>query len=269
MLANYNINALQHHIDSISNDIKKNDFLLIYSKINEDLYQAIKGSISKKSDILNILIDTNGGAPDTLKKIVDCLRNYYKEINFYILDKAMSAGTMFCMAGDNIYMSNDACLGPIDPQIILDNKFIPAQAHLLAWDNLIKKNKLSQAEIILVQKFNPAELEFCKQASDFSIQLVQEWLAKYKFKSWNKNDNEKKKRAKEIAEQLDKSKKWKLHSYPINKEELIDIGLKIEDIEESILNKFKALDHITREIIALHFIPRHLKDFHHFKQGRE
>ena len=31
------------------------------------------------------------------------------------MGSAMSAGTMFCLSGNEIHMSNQACLGPIDP----------------------------------------------------------------------------------------------------------------------------------------------------------
>ena len=37
-------------------------------------------------------------------------------------------------------MSNQACLGPIDPQVMIDGKYVLAQSHLFAWENLTKKN---------------------------------------------------------------------------------------------------------------------------------
>ena len=111
----------------------------------------------------------------------------------------------------------------------------------------------------MIQKFNPAELEFCKQASDFSIQLVQEWLVKYKFASSKKSDKVKKSLAKRIAKKLDDSKKWKLHSYPLNKKELTELGLKIEDITGDTLKKMKDLCYIIDNIISLYKLPSFIK----------
>ena len=268
-LTDYNLNVLQIHIEKININ---SDFLLIYCGITDYLDKEIKSKVNFKKledkkledKKLSILLDTNGGTPDTLKKTVDFLRSIYDNIDFYIMDKAMSAGTMFCLSGNNIYMADQACLGPIDPQVIIGEKYVPAQAHLNAWENLRnKKENLSQAEIIMAQTFNPAELEFCKQASDFSIKLVQEWLIKYKFKNWNVNKEKKTQRAKEIAKKLDNSKEWKLHSYPLNKKELKDLGLKIEDISGELFKLINELDSIVKDILSLY----KLNDFIYFKEN--
>ena len=209
-LDTYNLNLIKNNVKNLE---FLSDFLIIFSPIDSFLEKRVKNLIlpkKRKNEKLIILLKTNGGSPDVFSKIVDFLRDTYKTIDFYIMEQAMSAGTMFCMAGDNIYMSNESCLGPIDPQVVIDGKFVPAQSHLRAWKNLRKKERLSQAEaLICSQKFIPAELELCKQASKFSIKLVQEWLAKYKFASWAKTREEKRKRAEEIAKKLDDSKKWK------------------------------------------------------------
>ena len=38
-------------------------------------------------------------------------------MNFIVPEYAYSAGTIFCMSGDNIYMDYYSVLGPIDPTV--------------------------------------------------------------------------------------------------------------------------------------------------------
>ena len=174
---------------------------------------------------------------------------------------------MFCMSGDNISLSDSACLGPIDPQVFIGGKLVPAQAHLTAWNNLVKKTSLSEAEAIMVRSFfNPPELEFCRQASEFSIKLITEWLIKYKFKDWkttessNNEVTEKKKeeRAEKIATELDNSKKWKLHSYPLNIEELRNMELRINriDDDENLLRELNDLVSLVQDTKNLRKIEK-------------
>jgi ClpP class serine protease len=49
---------------------------------------------------------------------VTVIRKHYKTVNFVVPDYAMSAGTIFCMSGDKIFMDYASALGPIDPQVI-------------------------------------------------------------------------------------------------------------------------------------------------------
>lgn len=45
-------------------------------------------------------------------------------------DCAMSAGTIFCMAGDKIWMGYYSSLGPIDPQVFNGKNWVPALGYL-------------------------------------------------------------------------------------------------------------------------------------------
>ena len=81
-----------------------------------DLIEKIASSETKR-DRICIFIKTGGGAVEPVEKMVDIIRHHYKEVWFFIPDYAMSAGTIFCMSGDKIYMDYSSSLGPIDPQV--------------------------------------------------------------------------------------------------------------------------------------------------------
>jgi len=85
----------------------------------------------EKRMAITIILDTSGGIVEVVERMVNTIRDRYKEVIFIIPDKAMSAGTVFAMSGDRILMSQFSCLGPIDPQIVRDGRLIPALSYLI------------------------------------------------------------------------------------------------------------------------------------------
>lgn len=148
-------------------------------------------------------------------------------------------------SGDKIYMDYYSVLGPIDPQVRnRDGKYVAALGYLDKINELIEKaknNELTNAEFIILKDFDLAELRAYEQARDLAIDLLVEWLPKYKFKNWTTHssslalvsDDEKRARALEIAQNLSDNKEWKSHGRPISREELARLKLHIEKLEDS------------------------------------
>lgn len=71
-----------------------------------------------------------------------------------------------------------------------------------------------------------------------TIDLLKEWLVKYKFKNWETKEttglkvtyNEKRRRAEQIAQELSDNKRWHSHGRTLNIEKLTEIGLRINDL---------------------------------------
>lgn len=182
----------------------------------------------KKNDSLYIILTTQGGNARAVERCVNIVRNHYSEVNFIIPDYAYSAGTIFCLSGDNIHMDYFSVLGPIDPQVQnKEGKWVPALGYLDKVNELLEKaknNSLTQAEFLILKDFDLAELRAYEQAKELTIALLKKWLVKYKFKNWIKHsttpmllnkavtDEEKEKRAEEIADELGNNKTWKSHS---------------------------------------------------------
>lgn len=87
-------------------DGNENEFL----QIVEDL--ATK-DIKFENRKISMILTTTGGSALAVERYVNILRQFYDEVNFIIPDPAFSAGTIFCMSGDNIYMDFFSVLGPI------------------------------------------------------------------------------------------------------------------------------------------------------------
>lgn len=100
-----------------------------------------------------IMLTTPGGSLNPVNRMVTILRHFYVEVNFIVPNFAYSAGTIFCMSGDNIYMNYYSALGPVDPQVQnRDGKLVAALGYLDKINDLLSKaqdNTISQAEFLI------------------------------------------------------------------------------------------------------------------------
>ena len=192
---------------------------------------------------LGIVLDTSGGIIEVVERMVNTIRHHYDHVTMIVPNQAMSAGTVFAMSGDRIMMDYFSCLGPIDPQVYRNGKFVPALSYLVQMERLIEKSKkgeLTTAEMILLQQLDLAELHSFEEARELSNSLLKEWLAKYKFKDWIKTETRKEtvtpemrqSRALEVAQLLMNHQRWHSHGRPISMEVLRrDVRLRIDDLE--------------------------------------
>lgn len=200
-----------------------------------------------KKDTLNIFLRTGGGSAEMVEKMVEIVRHHYSFVHFIVPDFAMSAGTIWCMSGDKIYMDYSSSLGPIDPQVPVKGRedYVPAMGYLDQYEKLIEKSRLgtlSGAEYGIIQSQDQGVLARYEQARDLSISLLKKWLVEYKFKDWviHRTDaskvgvgvtmEEKAERAEQIAKQLGNHKEWNSHGRMIGINTLKSaLRLEIED----------------------------------------
>lgn len=245
------LKKLEEHLES--------DVIFYYGPIEPSVDKPFRDFIEDlindeiKNDKLTIVLNTPGGSAETVEKMVNITRHHYKEVDFIVPDSAMSAGTIFCMSGDKIWMEYSSSLGPIDPQVFNGKNWVPALGYLDKVDEFIKKsekNELTQAEFLMLKDQDLAMLKSYESARDLTVSLLQEWLVKYKFKNWTKHEthnigtdvteNEKKERAKEIAGILGNNKIWHSHGRSIPLQTLKDtLNLKIEDYSSDL--EFKKI----------------------------
>jgi hypothetical protein len=236
--------ALEKHLDA--------DVLSFTGAISEFFVPKVLGILEdlakspQKKDKIYIILKTPGGSAEAVERYVNILRHHYATVNFIVPDYAYSAGTIFCMSGDNILMDYYSVLGPIDPQVQnKEGRWVAALGYLDKLNELLLKaqNKtMSDAEFIVFKEFDLAEIRGYEQARDLTIDLMKRWLVKYKFKNWNAHetnktllgnpvtDIEKEERAADVAKLLGDTSRWKSHGRPINMEILrSEMRLKIED----------------------------------------
>ena len=246
---------LNDRLDKLEKHFKA-DVIFYYGPIAASLEKPFRDFIedlksdTTKNDTLCIFLNTPGGSAESVEKLVKITRHHYKEVYFIVPDAAYSAGTIFCMSGDKIFMDYSSSLGPIDPQVYNGTNWVPALGYLDKVEELIDKSlkgSLTQAELVMLTQQDLAMLRSYEQASDLTIALLKEWLVKYKFKNWDKHRKskakigqsvtqaEKEERATEIARDLGNNKLWHSHGRSIGIIALTNIlKLEIDDYSDDI-----------------------------------
>lgn len=212
-----------------------------------------------------IVLATPGGVVEAVEKMVEVTRHHFSEVLFVVPTAAMSAGTIFCMSGDKIYMDYTSSLGPIDPQVPLDNgNLVPALGYIDKVNELIEKSArglLTDAELLMLQRLDLATLRRYEQARDLSVSLLKQWLVKFKFKDWVSHQTtnagtpvttqEKEQRAEQIAKDLSDNNRWHSHGRMIGISTLTDsLKLRIEDYSKDAT--LRQTLRIYSELIAEH-----------------
>lgn len=237
----------------------------IYPGVDHTVKNALELKEQKKSKMA-IILETQGGVVEVVERIVQTIRNFYNEVIVIVPNDAMSAGTVLALSADRIMMDYFSRLGPIDPQIVKDEKLVPALSYLHQYEKLNKKaatGTLTTVEYAMLDKLDLGELYQFEQARELSMELLINWLSQYKFKNWHRTETTgqtvtqkmKETRAKKIAQKLNDPSRWHSHGRGIDITTLQnELNLKIEDYSEneelskSINSYFRLLiDYISRE----------------------
>lgn len=262
------------------------DVIFFYGPIGDyiekpfrDFIEQLKESNEQKR--LFIFLNTPGGSAETVEKMVTIIRHHYEEVCFVVPDAAYSAGTIFCMSGDKIYMDYSSSLGPIDPQVHNGKGWVPALGYLDKVNELIEKSshgRISPAEMMLLRDQDLAMLRSYEQARDLTTALLKKWLVEYKFKDWTHHqtdpikkdkevtDLEKIERAKQIAKDLSDNTKWHSHGRSIGIKELTSVlRLKIEDYSHTA--ELKKLIRDYNDLICQYIVRNNSEAFLHSRKS--
>jgi hypothetical protein len=139
---------------------------------------------------------------------------------------------MFAISTDEIMMGYLSEIGPIDPQIRLATphgfNYIPAHSLISAVGQVHQMLQAGVDQRIvlgLVQKIDPAFLDFANRAIAFSKSFAETQLSSHMLSG----DPQK---AKEIAEKLSNNDHWLSHAKRIGIKEARDLGLNIRSIDK-------------------------------------
>ncbi len=199
-------------------------------RLFRNFIEEVSTKSKRRDSAISIVLRTPGGSAETVDRYVSVVRKHYKSVNFVVPEVAMSAGTIFCMSGNKIYMDYSSCLGPIDPQVLMPDGsgYVAALGYLDKVKEITDKPKLTSADVVFLRGLDLAKLALYEQARDLSIDLLKKWLVQYKFKDWIKHRTtnpgarvtkaEKEARAEEIASALSNHKLCKPCENPVRKD---------------------------------------------------
>ena len=265
--------VLNQRLKDLENHFKA-DVVFHYGEMNPGFLKIFRDFIEKlvadpnKKDTLVIILNTPGGSVEAAEKLVDIIRFYYNQVYFIVPDYAMSAGTIFCLSGDKIFMDYSSSLGPIDPQVFNGKEWVPALGYLDQVDKLLEKSKnntITPAEFAILQNLDLATLSRYEQSKNLTVTLLKKWLVEYKFKEWKNHgtspdkkgkpvtQEEKAQRAEEIARLLGNNQMWHSHGRMIGIKTLTDmLKLQIEDYskDNTLRNLIRSYNDLIVEFIG-------------------
>lgn len=207
-----------------------------------DGFTDLINSVSS-SDSVDVILHSPGGRPDATERIVEILRNKFKEVHFLIPHSAYSAATMLALSGNTIVLHPSAILGPIDPQVAVPTKeglfrFVPAKSILNGFakaKTMIKKEgpESLPAYLPLIEKYSLDLFELCEDSEKLSKDLVSSWLSKYMFAT-EKHGAPLTRKIKKAVSFFSDYNTHRIHSRPLSSNKLSDFGLKIEVADDKL-----------------------------------
>lgn len=197
---------------------------------------------------LDLILHTPGGLTAATESLVDYLHNMFgNDIRAVVPQLAMSAGTMIACSCKSILMGKQSNLGPIDPQLG------PLPAHGIVEEFKRAHNEIKTAQINaimnpndpaaiaevntkialwqpIVAKYSPALIGECEKNIEWSETMVKDWLTRNMLSDLAPDMLERVRGV--IMKELADHKVSKSHGRHIPMQKCIDIGLKIEKLED-------------------------------------
>ena len=197
---------------------------------------------------LDLILHTPGGLTAATESLVDYLHNMFgNDIRAIVPQLAMSAGTMIACSCKSILMGKQSNLGPIDPQL----GPLPAHGIVEEFKRAYEEIKAAQINAItypgdpasiaeakakvalwqpIVAKYSPALIGECEKNIEWSETMVRDWLTRNMLSNLAPDNLEKVRDV--IMKELADHTVSKSHGRHIPIQKCIDIGLKIEKLED-------------------------------------
>ena len=214
----------------------------------------------KREEGLDLILHTPGGEVAATESLIDYLTTMFNfDIEVFIPQIAMSAGTMIACASKRIHMGKQSNLGPIDPQI----GGLPAGAILDEFEQAAREIKKQPEKIplwqVIVSKYHPSLILSCENAIEWSKEIVKKYLKKGMFANNSTNEDIAK-----IVNNLSNHKQMKTHFRHIGLKEAQEIGLNINKLEgdnelqDIILTIHHTYMHTLNSTPAIKIVENHM-----------
>ncbi len=188
----------------------------IYRFIDVDDSEAVIRAIRQtpREQPIALILHTPGGMVLAAAQIAMALKRHPSKKVVIVPHYAMSGGTLIALAADEIWMDPNAVLGPLDPQLGVEQGFYAPAPSIVKVANL--KGKEASDKLLLMADVAEKAMS---EVKEMIVNLVEDRLGREK--------------AEEIADMLT-SGKW-THDYPITFDEARKLGLSVkEEIPEEV-----------------------------------
>jgi Serine dehydrogenase proteinase len=228
----------------------------------EDMQAMMEVCKGLRGPSLDLILHSPGGQAEATNSIVRYLRTKFTDIRVFIPLAAMSAATMWALAGDRLVMGRHSQLGPIDPQLGSPTGLAPARAIIQQFERAKEECKdpsVLPAWMPILQQYGPALLQQCEVAEALSRRLVGEWLSKYMFTGQADADQ----KAERVARFFADYDTHQSHGLGIDRDQARSVGVVVDDLEDdpdlqdAVLSVHHAAMH-TMQGPAIKIVENHL-----------
>jgi len=213
-------------------------------------------------DRVDVLINSTGGDPLTAWKLMSLLRERFSNVAVLVPYMAFSAATIFALGADEIVMHPHASLGPIDPQINMQQAdgtmrhfaYEDVGAFLRFLGSDVKISEQAHVSSVVERLFtvvDPVNVGAAKRASELSADIGERLLLMHMTGEDDKG------RARQIAENLNKS--FFAHGDAVSRRRAKELQLKIaeedHELEALIWNAYAGLEDFM--LLRKPWVPLH------------
>ncbi len=207
----------------------------------EDIQAMMEVCKDLRSGMLDLILHTPGGSPEAVDSVVRYLRKSFQHIRAFVPVAAMSAGTMWALAANEIVMGKHSQLGPIDPQIAVPvavgqhvvYRYVPARAIIEQFEKAKAEchdPALLAAWFPILQQYGPGLLSQCEDAEVLAKRLTREWLTRWMLAACAETQRERK--AAEIADFFGDYTLHRSHSLGIDRDSAREKGVMVLNLED-------------------------------------
>lgn len=201
-----------------------------HSIIDQDMqgFMTCTNGTDKKN--LDLILHTPGGDYEATKRIINYLHETYSHVRIFIPHMAMSGGTLIACAADEIYMGPYSSLGPTDPQVFLNNNYVPVNAIIEEFEMAFEEvSKDPHRALLWNERLKQIPFGRMKAAQNMdvnSLNYLKKLLTK---RNCNNLDNEK---IDSLAKFLNSGKTHSSHGRGISLQDAITQGLNVKDLRK-------------------------------------
>lgn len=216
--------------------MRGNRALLYYGPIADDALPVLYECLKKAGHIerLDLVLSTTGGSVTAARQIALLVREYASHLTVLVPYRARSAGTLLCLAADEVILGPLAELGPVDSNMGSEGELPPGAPGIVSaedvrafrlmaedWFGVERPEDRLQILALVSQRFFPTSLSSFYRFDKLVRQIAGE-LLEYQFPGAEKEEQRK-----EIANQLVGG--YHAHDYALSRREVRELGLKARD----------------------------------------
>lgn len=163
------------YVGGSNTEITRDDAIFL----SDLLYNVPRGSP------VDFLLHTKGGDPDAAEKLSQMVREVVgtSVLTVVVPDCAKSSGTLIALGADEVMMSDSSELGPIDPQIVVDDDgkrmVTSLHSYLSAYEEhekALRANPDDPVAKLMLSKFDPGKVHHFRMAKDRVRKIAEKQL---------------------------------------------------------------------------------------------